>query len=77
MVGMKQVFERINIMTTSEVLKMCTTVDQIEGLMCRDCSNSGHWGWCDRESLICEYRDRIKEILGIPKNKYRINSIEN
>lgn len=45
-------------------LSECTTVQEVEALRCTECSNSGHWGWCDAPWIKCTYRDKIKEILG-------------
>jgi predicted transport protein len=52
----------------------CKTVEDVENLRCKDCSNTGHWGWCDAPHIKCEYKDKIKSILGISKCKYTIEN---
>ena len=55
-------------------LKDCKTVEEVEQLRCKDCAATGHWGWCDAPWIMCEYRDKIKEILG--KQSYRYMSLK-
>ena len=58
----------------SKEIKNCKTVEEVEALRCFNCSNDGHWGWCDSPWIKCEYRDRIKEILG--KEDYKYSSLK-
>ena len=48
----------------------CKTVQEVESLRCYECANSGHWGWCDAPHIKCDYKNRIKEILGETKPRY-------
>lgn len=52
-------------------IKSCTTVEEVEALRCDTCSRTGHWGWCDAPWIKCEYKDRIKEILGLKDSKIK------
>lgn len=45
-------------------LNECKTVEEVEAMQCFRCSKTQHWGWCDAPNIKCEYKDRIKEILG-------------
>ena len=51
-------------------LEECKTAEDVEKIACNDCANEHHWGWCDMAHIKCVYRDKIKEILGIPTNQY-------
>jgi len=57
-------------MTTTEKINNCNTVEEVERLRCYECSDSGHWGWCDASYIKCDYKNRIKEILGETKPRY-------
>lgn len=63
----------IQAINSIEELNQCKTVEEIEALRCNECSDNGHWGWCDGNWIRCPYKARIKEILGI--NGSRFNSI--
>ena len=51
-------------------LKDCKTVEDVEALRCNECSNNGHWGWCDAPWIDCEYKTKIKEIIGEKRNRF-------
>ena len=51
-------------------LDECKTVEEVEALQCYKCSKNHHYGWCDTSYILCRYKDKIKEILGTPDNKY-------
>ena len=51
-------------------LEECKTVEEVEALHCKDCSDDGHWGWCDAPWITCEYKKKIKEILGETECRY-------
>ena len=53
-----------------EKYKKYKTVEEVEEVRCKKCSRTGHWGWCDSPITGCVARDRIKDILGIPLDKY-------
>jgi hypothetical protein len=50
----------------------CKTVEEVEALQCYKCSTTGQWGWCDAPHIKCEYKNRIKEILGETESRYTI-----
>ncbi len=57
-------------MTTTEKINNCNTVEEVERLRCHECANSGHWGWCNVSHIKCDYKNRIKEILGENESRY-------
>ena len=58
-------------------LEECKTVEEVEALQCNACATNHHWGWCDMPSIKCVYKDKIKEILGIPPNQHSTSFEEN
>ena len=56
-----------------ERLQNCKTVEEVEQIRCHSCANNGHWGWCDARFIKCAYKDRIKEILGEPKDSGKLS----
>ena len=51
-------------------LQDCKTVEEVEKLSCNECSNNGHWGWCDAPWIDCSCKTKIKEILGEKKSRF-------
>lgn len=51
-------------------LSTLNTVEEVESLRCFECARDGHWGWCDAPWIKCEYKDRIKEILGLSESRF-------
>ena len=47
-----------------EKLKACKTVEEVEALRCNECARDGKWGWCDSPWIDCDFKTKIKEILG-------------
>lgn len=53
-----------------KMIAECKTVEEVEKLRCFECANNRHWGWCDAPWIICDYKDKIKEILGVSEDRY-------
>lgn len=58
---------------TYERLKALKTVEEVEKARCNSCSSNSHYGWCDQSNIICYFKYRIKQILGIPLNENSVS----